>query len=204
VDTDFPLHLWDHLLPQAELTLNLMRGSQLNPTLSAWAQVHGNYDYNRTPLRPPPGCPVLAHEKSAARTTWSPYALDGWYTGPALDSYRCYRIWIWETRDVRVCDTVTWFPTKVVMPKSSSTDMILASLRDIAHALQNLEPHSPLIPQSNSHKSALEQLITLITTISNIMEPTPEPTMVSPPEPMPAPTPDRAYPGPNSVELAGH
>jgi hypothetical protein len=39
VDTYFPLHLWDHLLPQAELTLNLMRGSRLNPTLSAWAQV---------------------------------------------------------------------------------------------------------------------------------------------------------------------
>jgi hypothetical protein len=77
VDTDFPLHLWDHLLPQAELTLNLMRGSRLNPTLSAWAQVHRNYDYNRTPLGPP-GCRVLAHEKSAARTTWSPHALDGW------------------------------------------------------------------------------------------------------------------------------
>jgi hypothetical protein len=134
VDKDCPLHLWDHLLPQAELILNLMRGSRLNPTLSAWAQVHGNYDYNRTPLGPP-GCRVLAHEKSAARTTWSPHALDGWYTGPALESYRCYRIWIWETRGIRIYDTVTWFSTKVPMPKSSSTYMIVASLHDIAHAL---------------------------------------------------------------------
>jgi hypothetical protein len=62
VDKNFPLHLWDHLLSQAELTLNLMRGSRLNPTLFAWAQVHGNYDYNWTPLGPP-GCRVLAHEK---------------------------------------------------------------------------------------------------------------------------------------------
>jgi hypothetical protein len=46
VDKDFPLHFWDHLIPQAELILNLMRGSRLNPMLSVWAQVHGNYDYS--------------------------------------------------------------------------------------------------------------------------------------------------------------
>ncbi len=30
-DKNFPLNLWDKLLPQAELTLNLLRGSCLNP-----------------------------------------------------------------------------------------------------------------------------------------------------------------------------
>jgi hypothetical protein len=85
-----------------------------------------------------------------------------------------------------MCDAVTWFPTKVAIPQSSSTDMILTSLRDArrrdinAHALENPEPRSPLISQSNSHTSALEQLIT---TISNIVEPTPEPTPVNPPAP---------------------
>ena len=29
-DTSFPLHLWDRLLPQALLTLNVLRGSRLN------------------------------------------------------------------------------------------------------------------------------------------------------------------------------
>jgi hypothetical protein len=36
VDADFPIHLWDRLVPQAELTLNLLRGSRINPKLSAW------------------------------------------------------------------------------------------------------------------------------------------------------------------------
>ena len=53
VDKDFPLHLWDRLLPQAELTLNLLRGSRLNPKLSAWSQLHGTFDFNRTPIAPP-------------------------------------------------------------------------------------------------------------------------------------------------------
>jgi hypothetical protein len=52
VDKDFPLHLWDRLLPQAIATLNMMRGSRLNPKLSAWAQIHGHFDYNRTPIAP--------------------------------------------------------------------------------------------------------------------------------------------------------
>jgi hypothetical protein len=60
-DKDFPLHLWDKLVPQAELTLNLLRGSRINPRLSAWAQTHGNFDFNRTPLAPP-GLWILAYD----------------------------------------------------------------------------------------------------------------------------------------------
>ncbi|KAG7345660.1 hypothetical protein IV203_033191 [Nitzschia inconspicua] len=72
----FPIHLWDHLLPHAELSLNLLRGSRINPKLSAWAQLHGTFDYNRTPL-PPPGCRVLVHMKQAQRESWAPHATDG-------------------------------------------------------------------------------------------------------------------------------
>ena len=85
VDKNFPLRLWDKLLPQAELTLNLLRGSRINPKLSAFAQVNGFYNFNRTPLAPP-GIRVLIHIKPNERTTWSPHGADGWYTGPALES----------------------------------------------------------------------------------------------------------------------
>jgi hypothetical protein len=37
VEPSFPLHLWDRLLPQAEITLNLLRTSRLHPQLSAAA-----------------------------------------------------------------------------------------------------------------------------------------------------------------------
>jgi hypothetical protein len=131
VDKNFPIHLWDQLLPQAEITLNLLRGSRINPKLSAWAQVHGTFDFNRTPLGPP-GCRVLAHAKPDKRKTWAPHGLDGsWYVGPALNSYRCYKIWIWETRALCIIDTLTWFPSKVKLPDSSSTDIILSCLQDI-------------------------------------------------------------------------
>jgi hypothetical protein len=44
VDTSFPMHLWDRLLPQAEITLNLLRTSRLHPQLSAAAHYHGLVD----------------------------------------------------------------------------------------------------------------------------------------------------------------
>jgi hypothetical protein len=104
-DPEFPLHLWDRLLPHALLTLNLLRGSRINPNLSAWAQLHGAFDYNKTSLAPP-GTRVLVHEKPSVRGTWAPHAVDGWYIGPAMKHYRCHRVWIWETRAERIADTL--------------------------------------------------------------------------------------------------
>jgi hypothetical protein len=184
LDPDFPIHLWDRIVPQAIITLNLLRGSRINPKLSAWAQVHGNFDFNRTPLAPP-GIRVLVHEPSQQRTTWSPHALDGWYTGPALHSYRCYTIWIWETRTERICDTVSWFPKKVTMPIASSNQLILAGIQDILHALQHPSPGSPLSPLTDSHVHSLRQLTTILTGIVS-------PTTVDP-LPLPA-SPDNTSP----------
>ena len=35
IDPQYPLREWDRLLPQCELTLNLLRASKVNPKLSA-------------------------------------------------------------------------------------------------------------------------------------------------------------------------
>jgi hypothetical protein len=53
VDPSFPLHLWDRILPQAEITLNLLRTSRLHPQLSAPAHFHCLVDYNKTAFAPP-------------------------------------------------------------------------------------------------------------------------------------------------------
>jgi hypothetical protein len=72
VDPAFPLHLWDRLLPQAEITLNLLRTSRLHPQLSAAAQFHCLVDYNKTAFAPP-GCQIIAHEKPGKQRTWAPH-----------------------------------------------------------------------------------------------------------------------------------
>lgn len=85
-DPSFPLHLWCRLLPQCDITLNLLRQSRVNPLQSAQAQLFGNFDFNATPLAPP-GTKVLIHEKPNHRPTWAPHGSKGWYLGPALEHY---------------------------------------------------------------------------------------------------------------------
>jgi hypothetical protein len=53
VGPSFPMHLWERLLPQAEITLNLQRTSRLHPQLSAVAHYDGLVDYNKTYFAPP-------------------------------------------------------------------------------------------------------------------------------------------------------
>jgi hypothetical protein len=70
VNPGLPAHLCDRLLPQAEITLNLLRSSRLHPQLSASAHYHGLIDYNKTAFGPS-GCKIIAHEKPSQRRTWA-------------------------------------------------------------------------------------------------------------------------------------
>jgi hypothetical protein len=44
----FPRYLWDLLLPQTELTLNLLCQSSITPSMSAWEHFNGPFNYNAT------------------------------------------------------------------------------------------------------------------------------------------------------------
>jgi Reverse transcriptase (RNA-dependent DNA polymerase) len=196
LDKDFPLHLWDRLLPQALLTLNLLRGSRTNPKLSAYAQLHGNFDFNRTPIAPP-GIRVLVHEKPSNRGTWAPHALDGWYVGPALESYRCHRVWMWDTRAVRICDTLTWMPTRLSMPTPSSHTVISEHLREIIRLLKQPASHLNLHPLPESHLHAIETLASIFPAkpTEPVYTPEKDDTSTMPPSaPTPAPIPPAIEP----------
>jgi hypothetical protein len=60
-DKSFPMHMWDRLLPQEVITLNMSRTSRINPKLSASTHIDGQYDFNRAPLAPP-GTRIIANE----------------------------------------------------------------------------------------------------------------------------------------------
>jgi hypothetical protein len=85
VDPDFPLHLWDHLLPQAEMTLNLLRKSRQHSQLSAAAHYNKMIDYNKTDFAPP-GCKIIAHENTFSMenlgTSWPKWLLPGACNAP--------------------------------------------------------------------------------------------------------------------------
>jgi hypothetical protein len=53
VDPYFPMHLWDQIVSQSAMTLDLLRTSRLFPQMSAAAHLYGSVDYNKTAFAPP-------------------------------------------------------------------------------------------------------------------------------------------------------
>ena len=78
INPNLPINEWDRLIPQAEITLNLLSSSQINPRLSSYATLYGTYDFNRVPLAPP-GTRVVVHIKPQQRGSWSFHGEDGFY-----------------------------------------------------------------------------------------------------------------------------
>ena len=71
------------LLPQALMTLDLLRQIRIHSKLSAYAQMEGRHDYNDN-LLAPPDIKGLLHEKSNVHKTWAPHEVEGWYLGPGI------------------------------------------------------------------------------------------------------------------------
>jgi hypothetical protein len=157
VDSSFPMHLWDRLLPQAEITLNLLRTSRLHPQLSAAAHYHGLVDYNKT-ASAPPGCKIIAHEKPGRRRTWAPHGQHGYSLGPAIHHYRCQNVYISTTASERIVDTLELFPHNYQMPQLSSSDRLLMAAKDMTDALQNPHPDVPFASVGDDTIAALTDL----------------------------------------------
>jgi hypothetical protein len=149
--------LWDRLLPQAEITLNLLRTSRLHPQLSAAAHFYGLVDCNKTAFAPP-GCKIIAHEKPGKRRTWAPHGKHGYSLGPAMHHYRCQNVYISATASERIVDTPKFFPHNYQMPQLSSTDRLLMAAKDMTDALQNPHIEVPFASVGDDTISALADL----------------------------------------------
>ena len=115
---DFPLREWDRFLTQCELIVNLLRNSRINPKLSVWAYLFGNHNFNKVPLLPS-GTKVIIHEKPSQRRSWGFHGVDGWYTGPAFQHYRCLTCYVTKSHKERITDTVEVIPYSIPIPEAS-------------------------------------------------------------------------------------
>ena len=159
-DPDFPLRQWDRLLDQAELTINLLRNSRVNPALSAWAYHFGNHDFNKVPLVPP-GTRVILHSKPDQRKSWAFHGEKGWYVGPAPMHYRCVRCYIPKTNKERITDTVKFIPNCIPIPNATIETQLSRTADDLIHLL-NSKKDLISLTEPNSVKGALIKIAQLL------------------------------------------
>jgi hypothetical protein len=166
---DFPIRLWDRLLRQAEITLNLMQTSRVNPNVSAQEAINGPFDFNKT-LLAPPGCKVLIHEKPSQQTSWGPHGVVGWYLGPASEHYRCYWCYVKTTRSERISDMVEFFPKEATMPTITPIESAVMAAEALTAALHQKKLPIHLAEQSDPSNVVLERLAAIYASPTDLGE----------------------------------
>ena len=134
-DETFPMHLWDRLLPQAELTCNLLRPANANPNVSAYQYVYGNHDYDKHPLHPL-GCKVQAFNDTKTRKSWEEHSKDGYYIGTSLKHHRTYNIWIKATRASQNTDTAFFQHSYITKPKVTKADIVASAATKLIEVIK--------------------------------------------------------------------
>jgi len=135
-DCNFPLKLWCRITEHDDISLNLLQSSRANPTISAYADLFGNYDYNAHPLVPP-GTKIVTHEKPTQRGSWSLRGVDGWYLGPSMNHYRCHRVYCSVTSSERITDTIKLFPHYGIIPTLTAQDAAVLAQANIQKLLKD-------------------------------------------------------------------
>ena len=118
VDNYFHLQLWDRLLQQATISLNLISKSRTLPHISAYTHIFVEFYFKITHLSPP-GRILVMNIIPNDRALWLPHGEYGWYIGPATEHYRCHKAYIPKIRAERISDTIE-FPPKHI---SYATDI---------------------------------------------------------------------------------
>ena len=131
----FPMHLWDKLLPQAEMTLNMLRPARVAPNISAYAYMHGQHDFNAHPLAPM-GMETEIHLKPTARDTWEEHSASGWNLGTSMEHYRCYEVYVDKTLGIRVGNTVFFKHKYLTLPSITAGDALLKAAVDLKETIE--------------------------------------------------------------------
>jgi hypothetical protein len=162
------MHQWAELLPQANITLNLLRPFADNETISAYeGMFKKQYDFLANPLAPP-GTKVVVYEPNDKRPSWSPHGIEGFYLGPALNHYRSMRTFIPSTNGYRTSDQIDYFPTKLLFPGASTAEMLIEAIAKVQLNLKTTNVISPELV------SAITQLTNAVTKFK-LDEPSPGP-----------------------------
>jgi hypothetical protein len=130
----FPINFWHELIPQAEITLNMMHALADQPNISAYHGIHRKlYDFLSHPLAP---CGTLIVIHNSIRETWDTFGPIGFYLGPAASHYRAYRCLVQETNSIRISDSIILYPAPLVVPGASRFDQLLALTEKISTAAE--------------------------------------------------------------------
>ncbi len=138
VADNFPPNLWDRLLPQTEITINLIQQSNATPNVSAYAHLSGPFDYNKMPLAPM-GCEAQVHKNTDKHGTWAYHLVDGWYLFTSPEHYRTHNCHIKHTKSEQLSNTVQFQHKRITNPSITHANKVMQALAECIKAIQGMK-----------------------------------------------------------------
>ena len=120
-----------------ELTINLLRKSTLNQSMSAWEYFNGAFDYKATPLGTI-GCKIIIHTTSNKRKSWDHRGREGFSVGPALHHYRCIQEIDSKNKSLIITDTTEYLHAYLTHPQVTEEDLIAHAIHFLSAALKDV------------------------------------------------------------------
>ena len=160
IDENYPEGAWDYLIPQTNMTLNMLRPCTINDAHSAYAFINGPYDFNAHPLAPL-GCRAVVHQRASGRGGkrggWGNRGKIGYYVGPVMHSYRVWAFYMPETNAIQETDTAEFFPS-IPLPTTTIETEIADSLDRIEVTLEELKPPHTEVLKSAGQNDTIRRL----------------------------------------------
>lgn len=166
VADSFLLSMWNYLVKQTVITLNLLRQSRIHPHLSAWEHWNRTFNCNTAPIGQL-GCHALMHEPVKIRYSWGYHTLPGYCIGPALHHYRCFRVFPTKTRSPRTSKTVEFRHQSITAPEVTPVGKVIDAISKLRKELA-LTPS----PQSDHQSQAINSIKSLFTKCNDRIKPT--------------------------------
>ena len=132
-----PKYMWDNLLVQTELTINLLRQVTLDPRMSAWEYYNGAFDYTATPLGPI-GCNIILHTTSNKRKSWEQRGREGFSVVLTLQQYRCIQAIDSKTKALIIIDTAEYLHEYLTHPHITAEDRMTHAIHFLTAAIKDV------------------------------------------------------------------
>jgi hypothetical protein len=109
----------DKCLMQIELTLNIIRPFEYDPTVSAYeGLLKHTFNFKAHPIAPV-GTKVLTWDAPDHRGSWADHGVEAVYLGPATDHFRAFHVWVPNASAPRITNTVWWFLNDDLVPDTT-------------------------------------------------------------------------------------
>ena len=141
VDPECPLQFWSEMIPHFQHTLNLLRTLRRNNKLSAYENMNGKFDYNKTPL-PMVGSQALTFLDPDNCNTFQLHRLDAFVVGRAPLHYRLLQFYVTITRGFVNTGKYKLYPAHCHLPTLSKANLTLLAAHEMLDTQKEAGTHS--------------------------------------------------------------